>query len=78
MDGTLNTLSILIRGRPSTSNRIVSAVMNFNPFKLANTPLTQRARVLIKSMEKTTRLLLMHLVKRCVPDDSSSVVSVLT
>ena len=64
VDATINTLSILIRTRPGTSGRIVNAVLNFNPMKLANTPLTPRAKVLVKSMEKTTRMLLIHLMKR--------------
>ena len=64
VDATLNTLSILVRARPSTSNRILNAVLNFNPFKLAHLPMTPRTKVLIKSMEKTTRMLLMHLSKR--------------
>ncbi|KAL1870293.1 hypothetical protein VTK73DRAFT_2668 [Phialemonium thermophilum] len=64
VDATLNTLSILIRTRPSTSTRILNAVLNFNPLKLANSPMTPKTRVLIKSMEKTTRMLLIHLAKR--------------
>ena len=64
VDATLNTLSILIRTRPSTSGRIVNAVLNFNPLKLANSPMTPKNKVLIKSMEKTTRMLLLHLSKR--------------
>lgn len=73
MDGTLNCLSILIRSRPSTSNRILNAVMSFNPLKLANSPMTPRTRVLVKSMEKTTRMLLIHLIKRyAVPSPTES------
>jgi symplekin len=64
VDATLNSLSIIIRTRPGTSNRILSAVLNFNPLKLANSPMTPKSRVLIKSMEKTTRMLLFHLAKR--------------
>ena len=64
VDATLNTLSILIRARPSTSTRILNAILSFNPFKLAHSPMTPRTKVLIKSMEKTTRMLLMHLSKR--------------
>ncbi|KAK2611327.1 hypothetical protein N8I77_004676 [Diaporthe amygdali] len=64
VDGTLNCLSILVRTRPSTSNRIVNAILAFNPLKLANSPLTPKIRVLVKSMEKTTRMLLIHLLKR--------------
>ncbi|KAK1830337.1 mRNA cleavage and polyadenylation specificity factor complex subunit pta1 [Podospora conica] len=64
VDATLNCLSILIRSRPSTSNRIMNTVLGFNPLKLANSPMTPKTKVLIKSMEKTTRMLLIHLVKR--------------
>ncbi|KAH7026468.1 uncharacterized protein B0I36DRAFT_376223 [Microdochium trichocladiopsis] len=64
IDGTLNTLSVLIRARPSTSTRIINVVLNFNPLKLANSPMTPKNKVLIKSMEKTTRMLCMHLARR--------------
>ncbi|KAI1470368.1 uncharacterized protein F4812DRAFT_417279 [Daldinia caldariorum] len=64
VDATLNTLSILVRNRPATSNRIVNTILNFNPLKLASSPLTPRTKVLIKSMEKTTRMLLIHLSRR--------------
>ncbi|OAA57918.1 mRNA cleavage and polyadenylation specificity factor complex subunit [Niveomyces insectorum RCEF 264] len=65
VDATLNTLSILVRTRPTTVNRTINAVLNFNPLKLANDgPLTPRTRVLAKSLEKTTRMLLLHLTKR--------------
>ncbi|KAG6007253.1 hypothetical protein E4U21_006171 [Claviceps maximensis] len=64
VDSTLNCLSILVRTRPATSNRILNALLNFNPLQLANSPLTPRSRVMIKSMEKTGRLLLIHLTKR--------------
>jgi symplekin len=57
-------MSILIRTRPTTSNRVINALLNFNPLKLANSPLTPKTRVMIRSMEKTTRMLLIHLVKR--------------
>ncbi|KAI1093063.1 hypothetical protein F5B19DRAFT_451914 [Rostrohypoxylon terebratum] len=64
VDATLNTLSILVRNRPATSNRILNTVLNFNPLKLANSPMTPKTKVLVKSMEKTTRMLLMHLSRR--------------
>ena len=38
--------------------------MNFNPMKLASSPMTAKTRVMVKSMEKTTRMFLIHLVKR--------------
>lgn len=64
VDATLNCLSILIRTRPSTSNRIINCILNFNPLKLANSPMTPKIKVLVKSMEKTTRMLLIHILKR--------------
>ncbi|KAI2466228.1 hypothetical protein F4781DRAFT_406363 [Annulohypoxylon bovei var. microspora] len=64
VDATLNTLSILVRNRPATSNRILNTVLNFNPLKLANSPMTPKTKVLVKSMEKTTRMLLIHLSRR--------------
>lgn len=64
VDATLNTLSVLIRTRPTTSGRIVNTVLNFNPLKLANSPMTPKTKVLLKSMEKTTRMLLIHITKR--------------
>ena len=64
VDATLNCVSILVRTRPGTSNRIMNALLNFNPLKLANSPITPKTKVMIRSMEKTSRLLFMHLVKR--------------
>lgn len=66
VDATLNCLSILIRTRPSTSNRIINCVLNFNPLKLANSPMTPKNKVLMKSMEKTTRMLMINILKRHV------------
>ncbi|KAH8675421.1 hypothetical protein BX600DRAFT_546236 [Xylariales sp. PMI_506] len=64
LDATLNTLSILVRMRPVTSNRILNAILNFNPLKLANTPMTSKTKVIVRSLEKTTRMLLTHLLRR--------------
>ncbi|KFZ03382.1 hypothetical protein V502_10996 [Pseudogymnoascus sp. VKM F-4520 (FW-2644)] len=64
IDATLNSLSILIRARPTIANKILHAILNFNPLKLANSPMTPKSRVMAKSMEKTTRILLMHVHKR--------------
>jgi symplekin len=64
VDAMLNCLSIIVRTRPSTSNRIITAVLNFNPFSRVSSSMTARDRVEVKSMEKTTRMFLIHLVKR--------------
>jgi len=66
INATLNCLAPLIRSRPSVSNRILNAILNFNPLKLANSPMTPTTRVLVKSMEKTTRILLINANKRQV------------
>ncbi|KAG9234339.1 hypothetical protein BJ875DRAFT_461740 [Amylocarpus encephaloides] len=64
VDATLNSLSILIRTRPQVANRILNVILNFNPLKQANSPMTPKLRVMVKSMEKTTRLLLVDVNKR--------------
>ncbi|CZS88919.1 hypothetical protein WAI453_010509 [Rhynchosporium graminicola] len=64
IDATLNSLSTLIRARPHISNKILTVILNFNPLKQANSPMTPRLRVMVKSMEKTTRSLLLHVLKR--------------
>lgn len=59
-------MALLIRTRPAVANKIISAILNFNPLKQANSPMTPRMRVLVKSMERTTRALLINVNKRCV------------
>ena len=56
-------MAILIRSRPAVANKIISAVLNFNPLKQANSPMTPRLRVIVKSMERTTRALLKNINK---------------
>lgn len=70
VDATLNSLSILIRARPHIANKILNVIMNFNPLKQANSPMTPKLRVMVKSMEKTTRSLLVHILKRFVCPNS--------
>jgi hypothetical protein len=62
----LNCLSILIRTRPSIANKILESILNFNPLKAGNPPMTPTLRVKIKSMERTTRALLINLLKKYV------------
>jgi symplekin len=66
VDATLNCLSILARTRPNTSTRILNAVLSFNPLKLANSPMTPKTKVVVRSLEKTTRVFLTHLLRRWV------------
>ncbi|EFR02074.1 hypothetical protein MGYG_05077 [Nannizzia gypsea CBS 118893] len=64
VNATLNSIPVLIRTRPSISNKIINAVLNFNPLKQANAPLTPTTKVNIKSMERTTRALLLSIIKK--------------
>ncbi|KAF2836325.1 hypothetical protein M501DRAFT_267523 [Patellaria atrata CBS 101060] len=62
---TMNILGSLIRYRPTIANKIISVVLNFNPFRLAQfQPFTPKTKVMIRSMERTMRSLLVHLIKK--------------
>lgn len=63
---TLNSLGGLIRTRASISNKILAAVLNFNPLKLAKGPMTSKTRVLVRSLERTTKSLLVFVMKKYV------------
>ena len=62
--GTLNSLGMLVHRRPAIMNKILNSVLNFNPLKLASLPLTPSNKVIIKSIERTTRALLLNIMKR--------------
>jgi symplekin len=70
--GTLNSLGFLMHRRPNIANKILNSVFNFNALKLANAPMTPKNRVIIKSIERTTRALLMNVMKRYAPLDLSA------
>ena len=63
IDATLNCMSILIRTRAAVAHKIISAVLNFNPLKPANAPMKPKLRVIVKSMERTTRAFLKNINK---------------
>jgi hypothetical protein len=62
----LNTLGMLMHRRPIAANKILNSVFNFNPLKLANSPMTPKNKVIMKSIERTTRALLVNIMKRYV------------
>ncbi|KAK5674873.1 hypothetical protein LTS12_029586, partial [Elasticomyces elasticus] len=64
VNATLNCLSILIRSRQSIGNKIINAIMNFFPARQVRSPVTPVIRVGIKSMERTTRSLVINTIKR--------------
>jgi symplekin len=61
---TLNSLGMLVQRRPVVTNKIMASVLNFNSLKLANSPMTSKNKVIMKSMERTTRALLVNVMKR--------------
>jgi symplekin len=63
---TLNGLGGLMRTRVTVANRILNAVINFNPFRLASSPLTPANKLIMRSMEKTVVIFLQHTLKRYV------------
>ncbi|KAL8730259.1 MAG: hypothetical protein Q9181_004726 [Wetmoreana brouardii] len=64
VNATLNCLGTLIRTRPNAANKIINAILNFNPLRQANSPMTPRTKVQIRSMERTTRTVLMNVLRR--------------
>ncbi|KAL2000935.1 hypothetical protein VTN02DRAFT_2451 [Thermoascus thermophilus] len=64
VNATLNCLAVLIRTRQSIANKIINSILNFNPLKQINSPMTPTLRVYVKSMERTTRALLINVLKR--------------
>jgi len=64
VDATINCLSVIARTRPNTTTRIVNVVIGFDPFRQASPTMTARTRVVVKSLEKTARMFLIHLSKR--------------
>ncbi|KAI9677901.1 MAG: hypothetical protein M1829_002398 [Trizodia sp. TS-e1964] len=64
VSATLNCVGVLIHTRPAIANKIIAAILNFNPLKAANSPMTPTNKIMIKSMERTTRALLININKR--------------
>ena len=68
ISATLNCLGSLLRSRYSIYNKIISAILNFNPFKKASGSMTPKDKILVKSVEKTTRILLNNMIKRYIQE----------
>ncbi|KAI9934442.1 hypothetical protein ASPWEDRAFT_43856 [Aspergillus wentii DTO 134E9] len=64
VNATLNSLATLVRTRQSIANKIINAVMSFFPAKQVRLPMTPTTRVGVKSMERTSRALLINIMKR--------------
>ncbi|KAL8799970.1 MAG: hypothetical protein Q9182_005507 [Xanthomendoza sp. 2 TL-2023] len=64
VNATLNCLGTLIRTRQNSASKIINTILNFNPLKQANSLTSPKIKVQIKSMEKTTRTVLMNVLRR--------------
>ncbi|KAJ5903800.1 hypothetical protein N7504_006183 [Penicillium tannophilum] len=64
VNATLNCLAPLIRTRQSIANKIINTVLDFYPAKHVRPPFTPAVRVGVKSMERTARALLIHILKK--------------
>ncbi|KAB8230194.1 RNA-processing protein PTA1 [Aspergillus alliaceus] len=64
VNATLNCLAVLIRTRQSIGNKIINAILSFVPARQARTPVTPAVRVGVKSMERTARAFMIHIMKR--------------
>lgn len=63
INSTSNCVAVLVKSRASVANKIISVILNYNPLKLANTPMTPATKVSLKSMERTTRAVLRNINK---------------
>jgi symplekin len=67
---TLNSLGALIKNRPSLEAKIINGVLLFNPFNVfGKPPITTKTKIVLRSIERTTRALLFNVLKRCVSRD---------
>ena len=61
---TLNCLSPLLRTRQTIANRIMNAILSFNPLKHAHPQMSLKDKVQVKSVERTIRMLLLNILRR--------------
>jgi symplekin len=60
---TLNNLAPLVKTRPPLAQKVVAAVLAFNPFAGAPRLISIHDRLMIISIEKTVRVLLMNVMR---------------
>ena len=60
---TVNCLPTLVKTRTTIANKILNAVLAFNPLAHGGQANSYRDRFIAKSLEKTVRTMLIHLVR---------------
>lgn len=63
MTATLNCLSILIKSRSSIANKILNAILYFNPLNTVAKNPTAKNKLMAKCVEKTVRILLLNFIR---------------
>jgi symplekin len=56
----LNALAPLVQKRPSITAKIITAVLNFDPFKLTRKTMTGRDKIIVRSLTRTTMSFLLN------------------
>lgn len=69
---TINSLAPLVHRRASISSKIITAVLMFNPLKVANRLRTGKDRVSLRSTTRTTISFLMNILKRSPQNNLAS------
>ncbi|KAJ8612952.1 hypothetical protein MRB53_037160 [Persea americana] len=59
-----HSVGVLVQTRPSISQRILNAVLSFNPFRDLPSPISTKTRMVARSIERSIRALLANLAKR--------------
>jgi hypothetical protein len=63
---TLNSLGVLIKSRATIANKIINSVLMFNPLRFGHHPVDSKTRIIIRSLERTIRALIVNILKRQV------------
>ena len=64
INSTLNGLANLIHHRASTANKILLSILNYNPYTAFKVSYDPKSKVMVKSVERTIRALLLNVMKK--------------
>lgn len=61
---TLNSLGFLIQSRASVANKIIIAILQLDPYRRFEPPLTYATMIQMKALEKTLKAIITNVLKR--------------
>jgi symplekin len=64
LTATINSLSTLVKSRPTIVSRIVNAILQCEPYAIAKLPITVKTKIELRSIERTIRVLLTGILRR--------------